>query len=91
MRQNLVLDQVLGKLTGSLVSDVVVGEIEFDERGVEHESGRNELEEIVVEQIAGEIELELSDERVTNEGEVLRSSEISRASVNLRPTIFFLY
>jgi hypothetical protein len=59
MREHLVFDKIFGQFAGALVSNLVVGEVEFDDGDVEGEPGGDELEELVVDEVAAEVEGDL--------------------------------
>lgn len=59
MHCDIVGEEMLGEASGSLVRDIVVGEIDMKERIVEGNSGHEEFEEIVVDAVGRKLESEL--------------------------------
>ena len=56
VNQNFVFDEELGELTSALITKAVVGEVEFDKRIVKHESRRDEFEEVIINEVAHQVE-----------------------------------
>lgn len=90
MGQDLILDQILGQLASTLVAYFVIGEVELHEGGVEVEPGEDKLEQLIVDQVAREIQDQLNSPTLTKFCASFKVSAISLASVNFIPIIFFL-
>lgn len=90
MGEHLVLDEILGQFPGALITDFVIGEVEFHERSVEGQPREDELKQLVVDQVPSEVQDELHMLQFTRFCASLSVSAISLASVNFMPTIFFL-
>lgn len=56
MSEHLVFNQILRQSARCLISDLVVGQVEFDDRGVEGESRRDEFEEFIIDEVACEVQ-----------------------------------
>lgn len=79
MGKDLVLDQVFGQLAGTFIAYLVIGKIEFYEGSVEVKSGEDKFEQLIVYQIACEIQDQLNKPTITKFWASFKVSAISLA------------
>lgn len=65
MSEHLVLDEILGQFPCPLISDLIIGEIEFYERSVEGKPRKDEFEELIIDEVAGKVEHKLHSQSFT--------------------------
>lgn len=63
--EHLVLDEVLRQLPRSLVSYLIIGEIEFYQRSVERKPWKDEFEQLIIDEVAGKVEDKLHNLSIT--------------------------